>query len=562
MFIPSWRILSFSSGCLFLITFAIYAPSLNYELLSWDTYDYLYPTQMIRAFTWQNLVAMLTSLSMFNWHPLTWLSYAIDYAIYGLNPWGFHLSNVLLHSANSVLFFFLCLRLLKLHVGLQKNPAVEFVKHAWLSAALAALWFGIHPQHVESVVWVAERKDVLFLFFSLLSLLAYLRYSETRSFVAYGGTFLCCLLAVMSKPMAVSLPVIFLLLDIYPLQRSFLNASSSPEPLKKLLLEKLPFALCSLLGIILTLIAQRQVISVFDYVHPGFRVLNAFNSLLLYLLNFLMPFNLSPLYPLDLQLAENPAAFVAVLVGIMLTLWAVYAAYRGRFVGLVVWLFYVISLLPVLGLVQVGIQAAADRYAYLPTLMFYLLLATLGGLGMFHANKTYRIFSRLGVLLFSLSLVLVTLQQSEVWRNDYQLWERVTHFVPQNDLAQLNFGKAHYQRGNFAMAREHYQIALAHSSVRSRDLIQYYLAQAALKQGDLKTVLDIYLNLTQHHAEIGVPHSSLFYEIGRIYEQQGNFLEARMAVEQSLILDPRGEAARDLLRRLPPAPPTFSFTKQ
>ncbi|MDD2816605.1 MAG: tetratricopeptide repeat protein [Thiotrichaceae bacterium] len=562
MLIPSWRILSLISGCLFLISLGIYTPSLEYDFLSWDTYDYLQNTPMIRALTWQNLAAMLTSLSMFNWHPVTWFSYAIDYAIYGLNPWGFHLSNLLLHSANSVLFFFLCLRLLNLHLRAQKNSSPEFVKHAWLSAALAALWFGIHPQHVESVVWIAERKDVLFLFFSLLSLIAYLRYCETRSPRTHIWTFLCCLLAVMSKPMAVSLPLIFLLLDIYPLQRSFLNAPSSPESIRKLLLEKLPFALCSVLSMVLTLIAQRQVISTFEYIPLEFRVLNALNSLLLYLSKFLIPFNFSPLYPLDLQLAENPMAFVAALAGIMLTLWAFYAAYKRRFVGLVLWLFYVITLLPVLGLLQVGIQAAADRYAYLPTLPFYLLLATLSGIGIFHHHKMYRILSSLGVLLFSATLVLVTLKQSETWRNDYQLWAHVVKFSPNHDLAQLNLGKAHYQRGNFATAREHYQIALAHSSPRSRDLIKYYLAQTALKQNDLQTVLDIYLNLTQYRIQIGVPHSELFYWIGKIYAQQGNLLEARAAIEQAVALDPKLEAAQDLLRQLPPLMPAVSFSKQ
>jgi hypothetical protein len=517
---------------------------------------------MIRTLTWQNLVAMLTSLSMFNWHPVTWFSYALDYAIYGLNPWGFHLSNVLFHSANSVLLFFLCLRLLNLHVRVQKNSSPEFAKQAWLSAALAALWFGIHPQHVESVVWIAERKDVLFLFFSLLSVITYLRYIETRSLREYGWAILCCLLAVMSKPMAVSLPLIFLLLDIYPLQRSFLNAPSSPESIRKLLLEKLPFALCSLLSMVLTLIAQRQVISTFEYVPFEFRMLNALNSLLLYLSKFLIPFNFSPLYPLDLQLAENPMTFVAVFVGIMLTLWAFYAAYKRHFVWLVLWLFYVITLLPVLGLLQVGIQAAADRYAYLPSLAFYVLLATLSGIGVSHHNKTYRILSSLGVLLFSISLMLVTLKQSEVWRNDYQLWAHIVKFYPENDLAQLNLGKAYYQRGNFVTAREHYQLALAHSTERSRDLIKYYLAQAALKQGDLQTVLEIYLNLTQYRVQIGVPHSELFYWIGKIYAQQGKLFEARAAIEQAVALDPKLEAAQDLLRQLPPPPPVFSFSNQ
>lgn len=559
---PSRLTLSLVSGVLFSISLGIYAPSLDYEFLSWDTYEYLQHTQMIRALTWQNLIAMLTSFSMFNWHPLTWLSYALDYAIYGLNPWGFHLSNLLLHSANSVLFFFLCLRLLNLHLGLQKNLSPEFVKHAWWSAALAALWFGIHPQHVESVVWIAERKDVLFLFFSLLSLLSYLSYVETRSLRAYLGTFLCCLLAVMSKPMAVSLPILFLLLDIYPLQRSFLNAPNLPESLRKLLLEKIPFILCGLLSMVLTLIAQRQVIGVFEHIDVKLRILNAFNSLLLYLSKFLIPLTFSPLYPLDLQLAENPAVFIAVLASLILTGGAIYAAYRRRWLWIVLWLFYVISLLPVLGVLQVGSQAAADRYAYLPTLPFYLLLATLGGIGIFHEQRRYRIFSRLGIFLFSIILVSVTLQQSAVWRNDWVFWNYVASFAPKSDLAQLNLGDAYYERAQYAAAREHYEQALAYSSPRSRNLILYHLAQAALKQGDSQTVLGIYLSLTQQGAQIGVPHSVLFYEIGRIYRQQGKLTEARSALEQASVLDPKSEAVQDLLRQLPPPMPLFNFSKQ
>lgn len=562
MFMPSRLTLSLVSGALFLITLGIYTPSLEYEFLSWDTYDYLQHTQMIRALTWQNLIAMFTSLSMFNWHPLTWLSYTIDYTLYGLNPWGFHLSNLLLHSANSVLFFFLSLRLLNLHLRLQKKLSPEFVKHAWLSAALAALWFGIHPQHVESVVWIAERKDVLFLFFSLLSLLSYLRYAETRSLRAYLWTFIYCLLAVMSKPMAVSLPVLFLLLDIYPLQRSCLNAPSSSEAIRKLLLEKLPFALCSALSMVLTIIAQRAVIGVFEHIDVKLRVLNAFNSLLLYLSKFLIPLTFSPLYPLDLQLAENPATIIAVFAAIILSLWAVYAAYQRRWVWIVVWLFYVISLLPVLGLLQVGSQAAADRYTYLPTLPFYLLLATVAGIGAFHDKRTYQRLSRLGVLLFSIILVVVTLQQSAVWRNDWVFWNYVVSFAPNSDLAQLNLGDTYYERARYDTARQHYELALAHSTPRSRNLIHYHLAQAALKQGDLQTVLDIYLQLTQYRAQIGVPHSSLFYEIGRIYMQQGKLLEARAALEQAIILDPKSEAVQHLLNQLPPPPPTFSFSKQ
>ena len=239
-----------------------------------------------------------------------------------------------------------------------------------------------------------------------------------------------------------------------------------------------------------------------------------------------------------------------------------YAAYRRQWLWIVLWLFYVISLFPVLGVLQVGSQAAADRYAYLPTLPFYLLLATLGGIGIFHEQRYYRILSRLGVLLFSLILVTVTLQQSAVWRNDWVFWNYVASFAPKSDLAHLNLGDAYYESAGYAAAREHYEQALAYSTPHSRNLILYHLAQAALKQGDSKTVLDIYLSLTQQGAQIGVPHSVLFYEIGKIYRQQGNLPEARAALEQALALDAKLVAAQDLLRQLPPPMPLFNFSKQ
>jgi tetratricopeptide (TPR) repeat protein len=512
IFWNSKRILLLFSGLLFTLSFAIYYPSLNADFLTWDTRSYVVEAKMIRSLAWGNLWQMLTSFQVSNWHPLTWFSYAIDYAIYGLNPWGFHLTNSLWHSANTVLFFLLALQLLKLH-----NPTVSTeTRHLWI-AALAALWFGIHPQHVESVVWIAERKDVLSLFFSLLTISTYLNYAQTRLHRYYFLSLLCFYLALMSKPMAVTLPVILLLLDIYPLRRTRWTNSSRQESLIKLGIEKIPFFLGSLLDAWFTVLAQHQGAAIISLGEVGFaqRVLNAFDSLILYISKFFLPIGLSPLYPLDTQITANPLAFMAVAAVILLSALALYAWHKRQFAWLICWLFYLISLLPVLGLIQVGSQAAADRYSYISTLPFYLIVATGLSYGLFHPQRARRISTGVGVLLITLGLSYATLQQSKVWKNDLVFWSYVLTFAVDNPTVWMNVGDAYANAGQ---------------------------PQAALS---------IYLTLIARNAQVIVPQEVLYFRIGGVYQQQGKFDEARTAFEKVLSLDPQAESVRELLKHLP-----------
>ena len=567
----------FMSSLLFLVSFGIYYPSLEYDFLSWDTRAYLMGVPMIQAITWANLHEMMTSFYMGNWHPLTWFSYALDYAIFGLNAWGFHLTNLLWHSANTVLFFLLSMRILNLQ-GVREQISISLSewKIFWI-AALAAFWFGIHPQHIESVVWIAERKDVLSLFFSLLTIFTYLNYVQTRRGRDYFISFLCFCLALMAKPMAVTLPVILLLLDIYPLHRTLFTASLKAESLIKLGLEKIPFFLGSGLSAFLTLKAQHhaEFIASLVQVSLELRIVNACNSLLLYLSKFLLPLGLSPFYPLDLSLLKNPLAYVPIFAIALISFLSFYAWRKGKFYWLIIGLFYFISLLPVLGLIQVGSQAAADRYAYFPTLPFYLLIAIFAIIGLWHQKRLWRQFTGLGILLLSIGFSYMTVKQSEIWRNDLVFWTYVHNFSPAHSHPQVSLGKVYLKMGDrvktlelweclappylqsqftpqdYDQAIAHLERAALHDS--SAGLTLYNLAQCYANTGKPEPALKIFVHLLKQ-ADFGIAPEILYYRIGSAYIDQGKTQEARLALEKALSLDPQAEPIRELLKHLPPSP--------
>src|SRR4030042_908983 len=239
-----------------IVTFLIYLPALQNDFVRWDDQESVYENANIRSINFKFLV-WIFGFHVSNWHPLTWLSHAIDYAIWGLNPMGHHLSSIILHSANTFLLGVLVMYLF-LYKS-QSRPAIPDIDSklpagAVITAGVTALLFGIHPVHVESVVWIAERKDVLCAFFVLLSLIFYVRYvtAQKRSSYLLGIIFFG--LALMSKPMAVTLPAILVVLDIYPFQR--LNLSDNFKAQKKIFIEKVPFFILSLISTVLTILAQ------------------------------------------------------------------------------------------------------------------------------------------------------------------------------------------------------------------------------------------------------------------------------------------------------------------
>jgi hypothetical protein len=353
-----------------LLTLLVYLPALQNDFVNWDDHLYIYENPHIRSIDSEFFKWIFTTFHASNWHPLTWLSHAIDYAIWGLNPMGHHLTSIILHGLNTFLVVILIIRLI--NYDRDKAPiTVENKKFSnnnpIIAGAITGLLFGLHPLHVESVAWVSERKDVLCAFFFLLSILSYLKYTsplQKQKTVHYALCLLFFIFALMSKPMAVTLPVVLLILDVYPLGRLHLKSAFTNPPLPpftkgglggiKVLIEKLPFLILSLASSVVTIIAQQNAIVTFEARPLGERLLVAIRAPVFYLFKMLWPTDLSPLYPYPSKISfltiEYMGSFILVVCITAFCIWL----WKRQKIFAIVWAYYIVTLLPVLGIIQVG----------------------------------------------------------------------------------------------------------------------------------------------------------------------------------------------------------------
>lgn len=391
-----------------------------------------------------------------NWHPLTWISHMVDIQLFGINPAGHHLVNVVLHAANTLLLFLaLC--------TLTGAP--------WRSAVVAAL-FALHPLHVESVAWVAERKDVLSTFFWMLTLLCYAGYVRRRGPVRYLATFAAFVLGLMAKPMLVTLPFVLLLLDYWPLGRfeggsemQVPRASGEAEPapahkkkLQRLVLEKLPFLATSAIFCAVAIHAQHRggYVPSF-YAYPLLlRIYNALLAYAGYLAKTVWPLDLAVFYPFPRVTSIWPViGSTVLLIGISLT--TAWQARRRPYL-LIGWLWFLGTLVPVIGLVQVGRQSMADRYMYIP-LVGLAIMAVWGIAGLFSTlpRRAAVLGGTAGVIL--LACAGMTRHQLAYWQDSVALLEHTLQVTPPNYFVQGILGNALFQMGRFEEALPHYQEA-------------------------------------------------------------------------------------------------------
>ena len=463
------------------VALVVYLPSLRNGFLSnWDDNRYILDNAHIRSmggkfFRWAFL-DYRTNL----WHPLSWISHAIDYALWGLNPLGHHLTNIVLHAVNSGMVVLFSAYLLTLPRGTKSVPDAEAAtsgRGVMIASVVTGVLFAVHPMHVESVAWVTERKDLLYALFYLLSMVCYCRYAtalpdggERRSFLLNGtylGALLLFFLSLASKPMAVTLPLVLLVLDWYPLRRM-----GRRHALAGVIAEKLPFLLLSAIISLVTVIAQKDIgglKSVSDAT-PAFRLLLAAKSLALYLLRLIFPLGLSPLYPYPRDHSLFRMEYLAALL-FMAALTAACIRYRKeRPVFLAVLLVFVVSLLPVLGLLQAGVQAMADRFMYLACLG-PLLLIGLGTASLWQrraGTAGQKRLAAVGVaLVVGCSLSYLTISQIAVWKNAVTLWDSVIAKSPER------FSDLYLYRGE----------ALEHAGQPDRAL-QDYATAISLDPGD------------------------------------------------------------------------------
>jgi len=509
---------------------AVYWQVTGHEFIDYDDNVYITDNPQVQlGLTSKSIGWAFTTTRSGNWHPLTWLSHMMDYELFGLNPQGHHLTSVFLHIINSILLF-LALR--------------WATSSVWPSALVAGL-FAIHPLHVESVAWVAERKDVLSTFFWLLTMVAYIGYAKRPRRGTYMLVLVFFVLGLAAKPMLVTLPFVLMLLDYWPLGRfqvgrdcgSADNTTAEPStervPVSELIVEKLPMFVLSGIFSAIALWAQGRAgaMSGLEIVPLKWRIANALISYVAYLEKMFWPRNLAVFYP---HPQDNLPIWLVVLAGLFLLILsagAVRLASRYKYV-IVGWLWYLGTLVPVIGLVQVGEQAMADRYTYVPLIGIYLAIAW-GLADWGKESLRRRTLLAVSVPLLLIVLALCTWQQARLWRNSIYLFEHTIDVTTNNYVAHYTLGNALARRGNLAGALANYKEALrikpdyaeAHNN----------LGNSLALQGNLAEAVAHYKESLRIDASQGKTQRNL----GVVLDRQGKYEEAIRHYKEALRINPR-----------------------
>lgn len=420
-----------------------FLPALTNGFVAWDDPAILTNNPYFRGFGPENLRWMFTSFHMGHYMPLTWISFALDHALWGLNPLGYHLTSLILHGANAWLVYLLALRLLSFSAD---EPLGDSPVRTW-SAALAALLFSLHPLRVESVAWATQRRDVLAAFFLLLTILNYIRYTASRGAEqrrAYVFALAFYLLSLLSKSLGMGLPVILLILDAYPLKRW------AHQKWWSLLLEKAPLFIMAAVAMFLAASAQIQTHTALSWSDYGFspRLAQACFGIAFYLSKTFLPAGLAPLYEIPSVISWTAwPIWSSALFAVLATM--LFISVRKTWpAGLAAWASYLVLLAPTLGFLQSGPQFAADRYTYLACLGWAFLAAA--GFERFWENagsKNVRTAGILLALLLPLNLGARTWKQCAAWRDTVSLWTEVLRVDPASYIARKNLGLALVHQG-------------------------------------------------------------------------------------------------------------------
>jgi len=464
------------------ISLAVFGQTIRYQFVNFDDDLYVYNTPAIQSgLTLKGIAAAFINQHAHNWHPLTTISHMLDCQLYGLNAGGHHATNVILHTIAVLLLFW---------VLEQMTGAI------WRSALVAAL-FAVHPLHVESVAWVSERKDILSAVFFFLMLLAYSRYARAPSVIRYLAVLVLFAAGLMSKPMLVSAPIILLLLDYWPLRRfeqpslikGKTKASESDKQrrkIRRLYLEKIPLFVLSAAACILTFVLQKRTAGAIPPLPFLWRIQNAFVSYVIYVWKTLWPARLAVFYPHP----NDTLAFWEVIFAILLLL-AITAAVivfrKQRPYLLTGWFWYLIMLIPVIGIIQVGEQGHADRYTYLPYVGLFVAVVWFAiGVATVRRSKPRVAVITGAAVSIILALAWVAFVQTSYWRNSEALWTHALAVTSDNDVAHNNLGYLCNDRGDLDQAISHFESAVR---IRSGKRDPHYDLASAFVQMNLGDAL-------------------------------------------------------------------------
>jgi len=544
---------------LVMLTIAAFWQLKDCGFINFDDDIYVYENAYIQSgLNWKS-IGHAFSFYFSNWHPVTWLSWLIDYSLFGLNPFGYHLVNLFLHILNTLLLFMILRRM---------------TKALWPSAFVAAL-FAIHPLHVESVAWIAERKDVLSTFFWMLTLGAYGYYVEQRTFRRYLFILLFFVLGLMSKSMLVTLPFVLLLLDFWPLRRfsevktdqkmqaevlkpAALEKSKKKPKKKKnekiavkqllmdrkpteqdfqwlriypLLLEKVPFFVLAIISSVITYIAQCKggAVRSIETFSMAIRLGNAFVSYIAYLGKTILPVNLAVFYPHpeNVVLWQVLGAMLLLMAITIVTIWRVK---KSPYLA-TGWFWYLGALVPVIGIVQVGAQAMADRYTYISLIGLFIMIAW--GIPELLKKVKYRkeilwVASVLCILSFSI----LTWKQVGYWQNSITLYDHTLNVTEKNSLVQNNRGFAYYVLGDYRQAIEDYSAAIAIKPGYATAHHNRGIAYIAL--GDhKKAIVDF-----NHAIALKPAYAEAYNNRGKAYSIMGDYNQALEDINRAITISP------------------------
>jgi len=485
---------------------AVYGRTVGFSFTSYDDPEYVTDNTVVRAgLTLRGALWALTTTATSNWHPLTWLSLMLDSEIGGGAAWPFHLTNVLLHLANTLLLFLAWERMTR-----ETGP----------SAFVAAL-FAVHPLHVESVAWVAERKDVLSTLFWMLTLLAWIRWTERPGAGRYAVVVCLFVAGLMAKPMLVSLPLVLLLLDVWPLGRL-------EKGWRALATEKAPLAVLSAVSCAVTLAAQKQAIGTFEVFPWTSRVGTALVSYAVYLLKAAWPHPLAVFYPHPGRIVLLlPVVASAVVVATLST--AALRSVKKRPYLAVGWLWYVLTLVPVIGLVQVGLHSRADRYTYIPLVGLFVCAAW--GARDLAGERGRRFLLPAAVAVLALLGTLASVQVG-TWRDGITLFRHAVRVTWHNAVAENNLGSALVLSGSIDEALPHFEEALRINP--HFPAARYNLGSAFLKKGEIEAAVA----QLEEALRMDPSHSGAHYNLGLARMQQGALDEAIRHFSEALRLEP------------------------
>lgn len=490
-----------------LAAFFAFQKVLQYDFVDYDDYRYVVNNPHVNTgFSYGSVIWAFTSSHASNWHPLTWISHMLDCELFGLDPFGHHLVNLFFHIANSLLLFWILKRMTQM---------------LWPSFFVAAA-FALHPLHVESVAWIAERKDVLSALFWILTIAAYIRYTERSNISRYLLVVLFFALGLMAKPMLVTLPFVLLLLDYWPLQRLKI----------KTVLEKIPLFILSAVSCIITFVVQQGagVIGSTEGALWGLRIENSIVSYAAYIVKMIYPAKLAVMYPFPINGIPDWKPIVSFVVLLGLSVAVLCMAKRRKYL-ITGWLWYLGTLVPVIGLVQVGLQSSADRYTYLPSIGIFIMIA-FGSAELFAKWRYRKIVFRITAALLLIAIFICTRLQVRHWKNSFTLFERALAVNKNNFVIHNYYADILLEKNRLSDAAAHINETLR-INPRHKGAVDK-LGRVCLQQGRIDEAIGCFNDVLSARPNWYKTH----HNIGIAYGQKGKFDLALQHLNRSLDLKP------------------------